>query len=408
MKKNGITILILIMLAGMLLQLAMLFLFMDPDEVKWFDPQDYVRIGRELADCHPFSTIENERNLYFSPGYPYILAGMIKIAGQRVISIRIFHILLFPFFIYFLYRIGKDWKNEFTGLILAAVSVVYPFYIYVPLTLYPEAILLYIIPFITWLMLKNGRKNTWLSLLFAGAVIGITVMIRPTTIFIIPVFVFYVTIKSGWKFSRFITTGFLICIIPVLLVIGWMWRNNKVHGKAIFSSAGGYNLLMSYNENASIKQKLDYPLPELVQAKLDKAANKEEYQNIAKEEALRFIKTYPAKALKLAFFKQLDLWNPFPRTTTTSGFAQMKFKILSAIPYLLFLLLGIIGLIKNLKNGFVIAIIFLTLLNCLLNGLIAVSVRYRLITDFAFLLLAADVIAQLWTNRMLKKQIANS
>lgn len=403
MKNNGSIILILIMLAGILLQLALLFIGMDPDKVDWFDPQDYVRIGRDLAQGEPFSTIENERNLYFSPGYPYLLAAMIKIVGPRVISIRIFHILLFPVFIYFLYRLGKDWKNEQTGLILAALALVYPFYIYVPLTLYPEAILLYLIPVIIWLMLKSGNSPRWYMLLISGALIALAVMIRPTAIFTIPVFVFYVSLKSGWKFKKFLMIGVLICIIPVLAVFGWMLRNNSVHGKPVFSSAGGYNLLMSYNQNATIGVKLDYPLPIEIQKRLDKAANKEEIQSIAQEEALKFIKGHPFKALKLAFYKQLDLWNPFPRTTTKSGFARPQFKLISAIPYIIFLLLGIIGFIRNRKDGFTIALLCLTLLNCLLNGLIAVSVRYRLITDFAFILLAATVISEFWTERIKRK-----
>jgi len=391
------------MLTGILLQLALLFIGMDPDKVDWFDPQDYVRIGRELAQGEPFSTIDNERNLYFSPGYPYFLAAMIKIVGPRVISIRIVHILLFPVFIFFLYRIGRDWKNEQTGLIMAALALIYPFYIYVPLTLYPEAILLYLIPVITWLMLKSGADPRWYYLLISGVIIALAVMIRPTAIFTIPVFVFYVSLKTGWKFKKFLIVGVLICIIPVLAVFGWMMRNNSVHGKPVFSSAGGYNLLMSYNANATIGVKLDYSLPEEVQKRLDTAANKEEVQIIAQEEALKFIKGNPGKALKLAFFKQLDLWNPIPRTTTKSGFARPQFKLLSAIPYILFLILGIIGFFRNRKDGFIIALLCLTLLNCLINGLIAVSVRYRLITDFAFILLAATVIYDYWSDKIKRK-----
>jgi len=391
------------MLTGILLQLALLFIGMDPDKVDWFDPQDYVRIGRELAQGEPFSTIDNERNLYFSPGYPYFLAAMIKIVSPRVISIRIVHILLFPVFIFFLYRIGRDWKNEQTGLIMAALALIYPFYIYVPLTLYPEAILLYLIPVITWLMLKSGADPRWYYLLISGVIIALAVMIRPTAIFTIPVFVFYVSLKTGWKFKKFLIVGVLICIIPVLAVFGWMMRNNSVHGKPVFSSAGGYNLLMSYNANATIGVKLDYSLPEEVQKRIDTAANKEEVQIIAQEEALKFIKGNPGKALKLAFFKQLDLWNPIPRTTTKSGFARPQFKLLSAIPYILFLILGIIGFFRNRKDGFIIALLCLTLLNCLINGLIAVSVRYRLITDFAFILLAATVIYDYWSDKIKRK-----
>ncbi|MCF7920008.1 MAG: glycosyltransferase family 39 protein [Candidatus Cloacimonetes bacterium] len=399
MKRNGTLILLLIMLAGIIMQLAMLFLVMEPNELKWYDPNDYLRIARELAQGDAYSTADNERNLYRAPGYPMLLSLMINIVGEKVVSVRLFHILLFPVFLYFLYRLGRDWKNEFTGLMLAFLAIIYPFFIYVPLTLYPEALLLYLLPFIAWLMLKNGNDPHWLWLLFSGAMIALAILIRPTAIFILPVFVLYVVLKSGWKWQKFLSAGILVCLIPVLAVSGWMLRNYNIHGKAMFSSAGGYNLLMSYNDNASIAVKLDYPLPVRIQERLAAADSKEEYENIARDEALAFIKKNPAKALKLSFFKLLDLWNPFPRTTTSSGFARPQFKIISAIPYIIFLILGFFGFLKNRRDGFVIALLFLTLLNCLLNGIIAVSVRYRLITDFAFLLLAADVITGIWAKK---------
>jgi hypothetical protein len=399
MKNNGKIILLLIMLAGMIMQFALMFLLMQPNEVKWYDPQEYLRIGNELASGEPYSSEFKERNLYFSPGYPHVLAAMIKLVGNKIVYIRILHILLFPAFIYFLYRLGKDWKNEFTGLILALSALFYPFYIYVPLTLYPEAILLYLLPPITWLMLRNGQAPKWLSLTLASALIALAVMIRPTAIFIIPVFVLYVVFKSGFSFSKLLPIAFIICLIPTIAVSGWMLRNYQVHGKPVFSSASGFNLLMSYNENASIKVKLDYPLPKRIQNRLDNASSSAEAQSIAHEEALDFIKNNPLSALKLAFFKQLDLWNPLPRTTTKEGFAKPQFKVISAVPYLAFLSLGIIGFIKYRKDPFVIALLCLTILNCLLNGLIAVSVRYRLITDFAFILLAATVIAAYLTKK---------
>jgi hypothetical protein len=191
-------------------------------------------------------------------------------------------------------------------------------------------------------------------------------------------------------------------MLPVLAALGWMWRNNAVHGKPVFSTASGLNLLLSFNENASINHKFDYPLPERILKRLQNADSKEEYETIARDEAFGFIKSNPGKAARLTIFKQLDLWNPFSHASR-GGFAQKEFKLLAAIPYIFFLTLGIIGFFKNRNSDFVIALLFLTLLNCLLNGIIAGSVRYRIITDFAFLLLAADMITRFWMYLRIKK-----
>lgn len=391
------------MLSGMLMQSAMLFLIVEPHTLNWLDPVNYLRIARELANGLPYSSYDVQRNLYQSPGYPYILSFLIRLFGDDIVKIRIFHILLFPFFLWSLYLLGSKWRNQFTGLLFAFMGIIYPFYIYVPLTLYPESILIYLIPVTVLLMYENSKKINPLTLLVSGIIFTIAIMIRPTAVVILLVFIVYVSFRSGFSWKKLLITTILAGFLPVASVTAWIYNNYQIHGTPVFSLAGDYNLLLSYNDNASIKVKADYPLPDSVQTHLDKANSHIEFSKIAKNEAHLFIRKHPLKFLKLVILKQIDLWNPFPRTTTKTGFANMKYKIFAAIPYLFFLITGIVGFVKNKKNYFTIALLMIVILNSSINGFFAVSVRYRLITDFIFILFAADAIYDRLSANMKQK-----
>jgi hypothetical protein len=69
--------------------------------------------------------------------------------------------------------------------------------------------------------------------------------------------------------------------------------------------------------------------------------------------------------------------------------AKMKYKLINGIPFLAILIFGAFGFKNNCKNFFLRCLILLIILNTLTNGIVAVSVRYRLITDFVLIIMAA-------------------
>ena len=246
-KKNNHYLITLIILLGIVLQLFTLFFVIDPDTLFWSDPHHYYSISKDLYEGKQYSTIENERNLYRSPGYPYILSIMMKIVGTKIINLRLFHILLFPLFLISLYKLGSLWKSKKVGLFAAFFGAIYPLYIYIPISLYPQSISIYITPAIAIIMYLLRKKFNYLLLLSLSIIISLIIMFRPTNIVFIPTVLIYILWRKKYTTKRIISVIIIIILIPFICVAGWSLRNKIVHGRYIFSTAGSINLFITYN-----------------------------------------------------------------------------------------------------------------------------------------------------------------
>jgi hypothetical protein len=332
---------------------------------------------------------------------------MMRIVGTDVVCIRLFHIALFPIFLWTLYRLGVVLKSKSVGLISVLFAVVYPYYLYSPLALYPESFLVCLFPGMLILMFRLREKMSYSLLALLSGLIALSVMIRPVLVYLIPAALFIIVKRNALPMKRIIVVGAILTLIPLMAVCSWMVRNKVIHGSYLFAKSGAYTLLLSYNENADWRIKKP-TFPKEIQERLHTAKDNFEKQQIYKEEAIEFIKKHPVKSFSIAVMQCLDLWNPIPRTTVDEGFAESRFKILAAIPYLLFLIAGIFGWTMNRRNIFFQFLVILMALNTVFNGIIAISVRYRFVTDFAFIVMAACAVETVLEKIPLKRCHAKS
>lgn len=401
-NKSNFFAIAAIIIVGVVFQLIILFSVVKSDALFWPDPKHYYSIASDLSDGKPYSTAKSDFNIYRSPGYPFILSLMMRIVGKNIINLYLFHIALFPAFLLMLYKIGTLWENYRVGLIFALLGVLYPFYIYIPLGLYPESVLIYITPGIAILMFYIRNKMNYLLLFLLSGLISLAVMLRPTSIYWIPVVLIYILWHNGYKVKNIIAISALVILMPTVFVGAWSVRNKIIHNNFTFATAGSMNFVTSYNENADWRIKI-VVLPENIQKRVFSAKNSAEVYKIYVDEAKKFILSHPLKAAKIAFMQCLDLWNPIPRTLTTGGVAQLKYKIIVAIPYLFFLIIGVIGIIIKRKDFFVQSLLMAMILNTVINGVIMISVRYRVVTDFAFIMTAAYAIDTIMARYKLKR-----
>lgn len=401
-SKNMI---ILCSLIGVVIQLYIMFFKLnDPADLFWLDPHDYYRIGSELAQGLDYSSIGRENNLYRAPGFPFFLAMLIKIFGNDIIVIRLIFVAFFPLLIVVLFRIGYYFASKEVGKILIVLACVYPFYIYIPITLYPESLLLFLYPVVAMLMLKVKKRYNIFNLLLLGILLSFGIFVRPTTIVLIPTILVYLLFKSKFDRRYICNTIIFILIIPIITVFLWMARNKSVHDVFIFSTGGSINLLIGYNDYADYGNKNGIMVLESLVLRIKQIPTLKQQERMRIMEVKNFIFSNPFKTMQLVFYRCLNLWNPIPVTITKGGMASFKNKLLSGIPFVFYSLLGIIGFILNRNNLFSNCLIVLLILNTVLNGIIVDSVRYRCITDFAIMLMAANVINKI--NLNLKKRLS--
>jgi hypothetical protein len=377
---------------GIALQLTTLFVVIEPDTLFWPDPKCHHAIAERLAAGQPFSDAETILNLKYSPGYPFALSLMMRLVGPRVVHLRLFHIALFPVFLFCLYLLGRLWRGPRAGLVLAFTAAIYPPFLYIPLSLYPEALLIYVYGAIGLTMYWLWRRMHLPGLALLGALIAFAVMVRPTSVVWIPVAVGFLLWRRGLRARRALAVAAILFLIPAAATLGWMARNQAAHDQFTFSITGAGTLLSTFNENQFGRAKLSTP-PERVLKRLREAPSEEERERIMAEEALRFVREHPVWAARNVALQCLATWHPIAQTHLKGGLATLRYKIPMAVPYLLLLTLGIIGIVIERKDSLVRALVVLMVLNTLINGIFSVSVRYRVVTDFGFMLPAALVVA---------------
>ncbi|MBP8777354.1 MAG: glycosyltransferase family 39 protein [Bacteroidaceae bacterium] len=381
-KNNTLFWLLSIIFFGCCLQLLFLFVFMNPHVLEWFDPNDYYSIAKSLAGGNSYSIDIN--NLYRSPGYPYFLSFIISVVGSNILFIRLVHIGFYAIFLIGVYYLGKEWKGVKFGLLLTFICSLYPYFIYLPLTLYPEALLIFISSWIIYFLLRIVNSFSYYNLFIACFFISVGVLTRPTYIIIAFTFLLYLIVTKALFLNKLKVLVFLI-IIPVSILSSWGYRNLKMHDHFIISTAGNKNLYLSFNENATIYTKSDCPIPEKTQKKLALAKNIFEQDSIYKASAIEFIKQNKLHSFYLASVRVIDLWNPIPHTST--NYSLLK-KILSSIPYSMVLLFSFLGFYSLRKESFSYLLIAIFVLNTIANGIFAASVRYRLIFDIILIMFA--------------------
>jgi hypothetical protein len=104
-----------------------------------------------------------------------------------------------------------------------------------------------------------------------------------------------------------------------------------------------------------------------------------------------FIKSHPGRSFLLATVRILDLWNPVPHTSTEYS---LRKKLVSGVPYLVFLALALPGFFAIRKEPFLWIVLAILAMNTAANGIIAVSVRYRVIFDVILLLAATHFLLE--------------
>jgi len=397
-KKKRASLIVLIAAVAVGLQLVIMFVVIEsPNTLFWSDSKEYMRIATELARGEPYSTPGESKNIYRTPGYPFVLSLLVRALGPNVLVLRLIHIAFFCLFLWLLYALGARFAGPTAGLIAMLLGAVYPLLLYLPLALYPESLMLTLYAAIALLILHIRERFTAVWALVLGVAIGAACLLRATAVIWIPTALFYVLWKAKRRLRDVVILSAAVVVIPLIAIASWMIRNHAVHGMYVFSTAASSNLLSSYNERATGIRPADERagLPEEITQELDQAQNEAEIERIKMRAVRRFIVNNPWRAFKTACMQCVDTWSPIPRTMTQGGMADVKFKLINAFTYGPLLLLGLVGCLLSWKHLLTKSIVILCALNTVANGIAGMSIRYRAVTDFGFLLLAAYAIDRL-------------
>jgi 4-amino-4-deoxy-L-arabinose transferase-like glycosyltransferase len=200
------------------------------------DAGTYDALGRALAAHHEYPTLDGTPELFWPPGYPFVLAGVYRFADGSLRAALVLNAVLGALTVLLIYAIGARAFDRTTGYFAAAITALFPsltFFVGVTLTEVPFTFLLLLA---IWLIVESevaGRRPLGLA---AFVVIGFAALVRGQAL-LLPLILtpFWWRSFGSWRHAlRQVLAAFAIAIV---VVAPWSVRNAFRSGTFIPISA---------------------------------------------------------------------------------------------------------------------------------------------------------------------------
>lgn len=198
------------------------------------DPHWYYVVGINLARGFGFVTARNELfeipgpgepTAFWSPAYPFALAGVFKLFGVSATSAKVFNAAVGALTIPFVYGLGSGIFNRRVGLFAAGLFACFPNAIAWTPLLFPEQLFVLLFVAALWVLITfpTTSQNHWLPLAGFGVLVGLATLTRGQGAVLVPIAVVYWLTRSGWRPALRSTAISLFA--AAIVVTPWTIRN---------------------------------------------------------------------------------------------------------------------------------------------------------------------------------------
>lgn len=198
------------------------------------DPHWYYVVGINLARGFGFVAARNEvfeipgpgePTAFWSPAYPFALAGIFKLFGVSVTSAKVFNAVLGALTIPLVYGLGRQIFSRGVGLFAAGLFAIFPNAIAWTPLLFPEQLFVLLFVAALWVLIAfpTTSRSYWISLAGFGALVGLATLTRGQGAVLVPIAVVYWLTRSGWRPALRATAISLLAAVAV--IAPWTIRN---------------------------------------------------------------------------------------------------------------------------------------------------------------------------------------
>ena len=245
-------------LAAAALVVRLAFVLLTTDHVLVGDEGEYDTQGRFIADqgrwfwsTTPYGN--PHESLWKAPGYPLFVGLVYKLLGSDPDIVFALQSLLGPITVVLTWALARRLFGPAVGLGAAAIVALHPFAWQFDVRLFAEPL---VTPLgLAFFILVLERPATARRALVVGALVGLTVLIRPSALYLLPAVAVAWVVAAGWR-RGIVLTG-LTVLLTVLVVFPWTLRNHSVSGAWVPVSVQDAALYGVFNDDAANDSK--YP-----------------------------------------------------------------------------------------------------------------------------------------------------
>ncbi|SHH30199.1 ArnT family glycosyltransferase [Desulfosporosinus lacus] len=332
--------------------------FISPDGLHYSNIAENFLHGNGLVNTANFvqgddgviREVAQTREYVVGPVYPMLLAVIYGIFGMMNFKmvILVLHSLLGAASAVFAYKTGELLFGKGYAWIPYCLTLGYPLFAFWGMYVLTEATYVFTITLFLYLLARYAKevdRPKLKTLLFLGAAMGVSNLVRPLLLLYFPVLGIWIWWAKGWNLKMALRDFAVILVMTVVVMSPWWIRNGiKYHQFIAVSNYGSYEFYLGNNPLTITDQYFYFAQPSYdpqVKARIEKLPIPEQEKEY-KQLAVSYIIQHPVLFLQRTFAKEKDLfWQPVP---TLGGAYKIKGVLLDKW----YLLLGLVGALLSL------------------------------------------------------------
>lgn len=310
------------------------------------DSESYWALAQKVAHGEPYEFGARRYQVFRTPGYPVLLAGLFRLIGDvdpPTFYARALGAVLGTVTVAAVAALGGLLLGSRGAVIASAIAAVHPEAIAPSVFILSEApfcplMMLQLVAWtLAWQAENRSRQVGW-SLL-GGVLGGIATLMRPSWLLFLP-FAVGVGLLLGPGRARQVFIGGVMLLGLGCTMLPWWVRNYQVAGRLVPTSLQvGASLYDGLNPQADGGSNMAFVEPGTVKLEAKEAAQGKTLPGIFedridrhfRDEAIDWAREHPARVLELAAIKFGRMWNIWPNA---GEFSSPKLGVILAIGYL--------------------------------------------------------------------------
>ena len=375
------------------------------------DSSSYWVLAGQIARGEPYQFGRGQARIFRTPGYPILLAGLFRIAGDEppVIWARLLGAALGTLAVGGVIWLTRELFPIRAAIVAGVMAALYPGAIGMSVFVLSEAPFcpLMLAQIIVWVVAARSEcpKGAAGFALIAGTIAGIATLVRPSWLLFTPFalgisFVLFGARKRQLLIGVAMTIGLMSAMAP------WWVRNYGITGKlTLTTSQFGASLYDGWREDANGDSDMRFVerfYQEQLRADAADPASatgtfEERHDNRMRSAAIAWARQHPMRVVQLAGIKFLRIWSPWPNSGAMQGWA---YRLAILFGYSPLIILAAAGAIRFVRREWPVALcitpaIYFTCLHMIFVG----SIRYRQPAMLVLIVLAAGFVDAWWQAR---------
>ncbi|WP_345788510.1 ArnT family glycosyltransferase [Desulfosporosinus hippei] len=333
--------------------------FISPDGLHYSNIAGNFLQGQGLVNTANFVQGDNgvirevtqTREYVVGPVYPILLAVIYGIFGllNFKMVILVLHSTLSAASAVLAYKTGELLFGKEYGLIPFFLTLGYPIFAFWGMYVLTETTYIFTITLFLYLLARYGKeiqRPKLKTLMYLGAAIGVSNLVRPFLLLFFPVLGFWILWSHGWRLKIALRDFAIIVMMTVVVMSPWWIRNFvKYHEFIAVSNYGSYELYLGNNPLTITDKYFYYAQPSYdpeVKARIEKLPIPEQEKEY-KQLAVAYVLEHPFLFIQRTFEKEKNLfWQPI------SSVEGQLYKMKGVFLDKWYLLLGLLGVLLSL------------------------------------------------------------